>query len=195
MGDHHSLKRFVPTIGRTSAKGRSALDFIKCYRCRELKPKNAYGPSLANSFGLTSWCRECLAAYNRERNRAIKRGTWDRSHRTRHNNAETPRPAVIPTIVDVAWAAGFLEGEGTFTKTQGLLRIKVVQVNFEPLFRLQYLFGGHIYRRVRQHPRRPFGEWIVNGQLAKAVIEQVFGFLSKKRQSQARKAIGRQDET
>lgn len=55
----------------------------RCARCREFLPANAFGPNLRNRDGLHSYCRACVAAYNRawfaghpdvaERDRARKR--------------------------------------------------------------------------------------------------------------------------
>ncbi len=75
-----------------------------------------------------------------------------------------PLPAVQPKPLDVAWAAGFIEGEGTFVCSHGRgIRVKVVQVNREPLDKLQRLFGGKIYRQKTYGRWQRSFTWIVNG--------------------------------
>lgn len=63
------------------------------------------------------------------------------------------------TDTDIAWAAGFLDGEGCFTLTkqsgkthesQRALHISASQVRLEPLVKLEELFGG----KVKKHSRK-----------------------------------------
>lgn len=85
----------------------------------------------------------------------------------------TERPPARNTKYDhaasslaIAWAAGFLEGEGWFAyrdSRKGATshpRMGANQVNREPLERLQALFGGNIYHR-HQDPsvRRSWWGW------------------------------------
>ena len=53
----------------------------------------------------------------------------------------------VISVRNLAWAAGFLEGEAGFGR--GL--ISVGQVQRWPLEELQTMFGGRIYLRRRQH--------------------------------------------
>jgi hypothetical protein len=48
------------------------------------------------------------------------------------------------------WAAGFLEGEGSFTNNRGYSRIGAGQKEREPLERLQRLLGGTIHLNNRE---------------------------------------------
>lgn len=162
-----------------------------CLKCHLTKPDGEFGPSLVNRSGLTSWCRECLAAYNRERRLGIKTGTWNRKNRQRQVGLNTPRPTVIPVRTDLAWAAGFLEGEGSFTRTRGYVRVKAVQVNVEPLLRLQRLFGGNIYGQKVYGGRQPSFAWIVNAKMAQVVVHQIYEFLSLRRKSQVDAMMGK----
>ncbi len=83
-----------------------------------------------------------------------------------------------PSLLDVAWAAGFMEGEGFFCLTKRNKRkdggprstyrvIGANQVNPQPLHRMQEIFGGKIYLRRKPKPdsdgiqRRPFYGWQV----------------------------------
>ena len=74
------------------------------------------------------------------------------------------------TAEQIAWVAGFLEGEGYFElKKQGksapTMRIGAGQVNKEPLERLQILFGGRIHKRTQDPSvRRSWWGWELNGR-------------------------------
>src|SRR5439155_26696382 len=65
----------------------------------------------------------------------------------------SPSATISPTIRDLEWAAGFLEGEGAFgaygnPPRARYPRVSASQVNPAPLLRLQQIFGG----RIRQYP-------------------------------------------
>lgn len=98
----------------------------------------------------------------------------------------TPRAKVHPTVRDLAWAAGFLEGEGHFRKTENTQQVQATQVQREPLTRLQRIFGGKI---VRQHKKlRPnqnqCWEWKVCGARARGVMLTMLVFMSPRRKRQ-----------
>ena len=114
-----------------------------------------------------------------------------------------------PTIRDLAWAAGFLEGEGSFHGHPGIPRgsdrprrgsassVRAMQVNREPLDRLRELFGGHVSFRDRVQDRRRDGRkhsgaftWSVSGARARGVAMTLYPFLSRRRQEQARRVWG-----
>jgi enoyl reductase-like protein len=64
--------------------------------------------------------------------------------------------------VDVAWAAGFLDGEGHFGARSNGPALEAVQVKTDaPLRRLQRLFGGSITKRGGDHPAFV---WRLHGQ-------------------------------
>lgn len=97
-----------------------------------------------------------------------------------------------PTQRDLGWAAGFLEGEGSFTRPSGETEMVMAsQVQREPLERLLAMFGGKIstyappslgYRRIHR--------WFVNGARARGVLMTLFGLMSPRRQQQMRVALG-----
>lgn len=63
---------------------------------------------------------------------------------------------------DVAWAAGFFEGEGNISFGQcGGVKINVQQINKEPLDKLARLFGGVIRGPITpKNPKaRPYYSW------------------------------------
>jgi len=96
-----------------------------------------------------------------------------------------------PRIRDLAWAAGFLEGEGSFRLNGNSQRVSAVQVNLEPLFELVQLFGGIVQEnRLKDvRDRQPIGEWRVSGARARGVMFTLYPFLSAKRQRQIKKAL------
>lgn len=101
--------------------------------------------------------------------------------------------AVSPTLRDLAWAAGFLEGEGTFLKAGRTHTVAVHQVNIEPLERLQQLFGGSIslLRKKLKNPKHnDIYYWQTFGARARGVMMTLYSLLSQKRKAQIRKALG-----
>ena len=112
----------------------------------------------------------------------------------------TPCATTKPTVRDLAWAAGFLEGEGCFQAHRNRLmrgqqtidaRVNAVQKQREPLDRLQALFGG----KIRAMPMRTsFGtgsiwRWEVSGSRARGVAMTVFGMMSTRRKDQILRAL------
>ena len=129
-------------------------------------------------------------AYQRNRGRAIKAGTWF----PMYCRKTTPKAAISPTARDLEWAAGFLEGEGSFTMGKPGQRIgqrvMAVQVNPEPLLRLQRLFGGGFspIRRQRSEQQEAFA-WRVCGARARGVMMTLYLLLSQRRREQIRVAL------
>jgi len=73
---------------------------------------------------------------------------------------------------DIAWAAGFLDGEGCFYMQKNKQRgnyywtpsLTAEQADLRPLEKLQELFGGTIYTRPsRGENRRPTWAWRLGG--------------------------------
>lgn len=100
-----------------------------------------------------------------------------------------------PTLADLAWAAGFLEGEGHFagsySKTQ---TVRACQVQREPLERLQAVFGGNIPERkywnyAAAHNSQPIYRWSISGARARGVMMTLFTFMSPWRQQQILTAL------
>ena len=72
---------------------------------------------------------------------------------------------------EIAWVAGFLEGEGWFAyqgqRSGGRTRMRVGcgQVNREPLDRLRELFGGYLgFKKQRPEIRRSWWYWELSDQ-------------------------------
>ena len=97
-----------------------------------------------------------------------------------------------PTAKDLAWAAGFIEGEGTMDWDRGRGRIAANQVTREPLEWLLSMFGGHIYSRM---PTEGIGKkrvynWIATGPRARGIMFSLFSFLTERRREQIKSALG-----
>lgn len=112
--------------------------------------------------------------------------------RTMTEKSLVPKAVQRPTIRELAWAAGFLEGEGSFSHQPGHSEaIYCRQVNPEPIHKLQDLFGGVIAPRL---PGDRFGkqvqvEWHVTGARARGIMMTLYPFLSDKRKEQVKKAL------
>lgn len=100
--------------------------------------------------------------------------------------------------IDIAWAAGFLEGEGSFgrySRGNSCLRIRASQVELEPLERLQKLFGGHINSLPVRHPNgriekcQPISEWFLSGHRAAALMMTIYKFMSPRRQNKIKELL------
>jgi hypothetical protein len=98
-------------------------------------------------------------------------------------------------IADIHWAAGFIEGEGTFAgnkRTGGgsVFALTASQVQREPLERLQKVFGGSINRYQRKNKKhKPIYMWLTNGKRAASVMMTLYTLMSPWRQEQIRKAL------
>lgn len=103
---------------------------------------------------------------------------------------------------DLAWAAGFLEGEGSFrvgrsTKNKRIykvLDVSAVQVEREPLEKMLSIFPfGKIYgpyTHSGKGTRLPHYRFVANRfERAQAVIAAVWPWLSTKRKAQCKAAL------
>lgn len=85
-------------------------------------------------------------------------------------------------LTDIAWAAGFLEGEGHFSKVES--GVAVSQIEREPLDRLRSLFGGNIREIAEKRGHRAHHVWTLHGSNAAAAMMTVWAFMSAKRRTQ-----------
>jgi hypothetical protein len=85
--------------------------------------------------------------------------------------------------IDLGWVAGFLEGEGYFSKGSSI-SVQASQVQLEPLERLQKLLGGsiHKYSHKGKPTHNDFYKWGVHGMTAEEVMKLLFPLMSPKRQ-------------
>jgi hypothetical protein len=85
------------------------------------------------------------------------------------------------TEMDIVWAAGFWEGEGSIS----LRFVTASQVNKWPLERLLLMFGGTISVRASSRiNQRNCYQWFVCGQDARNFVALIYPYLSPRRQQQ-----------
>ncbi len=97
---------------------------------------------------------------------------------------------------DIAWAAGFIDGEGYIGinpyTSRGYqlysLALRANQVDPRPLQKLRLLFGGTVNRLKLYPNRRQAWEWRVTGPRAERALRQMFPYLTVK-QEQAQVAL------
>lgn len=106
-------------------------------------------------------------------------------------NKSTLKRTVEPSLRDIAWAAGFLEGEGSFqSKSKGhSIGVSAVQVNKEPVQRMLDLFGGSLKMYYKNPPDKPIWRWTANGARGRGIALTLYSFMSAKRQEQIRNAL------
>ena len=89
------------------------------------------------------------------------------------------------TETDIAWAAGFFDGEGCILpnynrKGKTILRVTVGQIYLPPLEHLKLLFGGYLETQPRKTPLQTYYRWVVEYRKAKAFLEAVKPYLRVK---------------
>lgn len=81
--------------------------------------------------------------------------------------------------VEVAWCAGFLDGEGCIALgAAGSARIDMDQVVRSPLEKFKQVFGGKIYRYQREHGM--VWRWTGRGELVGQVLQECLPHLTGK---------------
>jgi hypothetical protein len=102
---------------------------------------------------------------------------------TRHPRRTTPHAVEHPTTVDIGWAAGFFEGEGS-VGFQASPVAKVGQKDAWPLERLQRLFGGSF-------AKTSWGglQWSLHGSQARGFLLTIYSLLSPRRRAQVREVL------
>lgn len=99
----------------------------------------------------------------------------------------------MPTKSELAFAAGFIEGEGSF-HLQGKrgrrtnFVVSVSQVQREPLDRMKLWFGGSICRCEGQNRKNPkwsvYFRWQLTGERARVLVDELRKWLSPRRRAQ-----------
>jgi hypothetical protein len=112
----------------------------------------------------------------------------------------TPKAMVMPTMRDLAWAAGFLEGEGCFRASRTRYpngqcvyhaTVNGVQKEREPLEALLAFFGGRIHYSERYSGFGTGGtyRWEASGARARGVMMTLYPFMTARRKAQIRSAL------
>lgn len=92
---------------------------------------------------------------------------------------------------ELYWAAGFLEGEGSFGCYGRLNNYKVEcgQVQREPLERLQRIFGGGIHLKPAKGRHQAIYHWLAQGGRAASVAMTLWALMSPRRKEQIERAL------
>lgn len=137
---------------------------------------------------------------------ASRLGLSTRWRRCGFPRRDTLMATMHPNVGDLQWAAGFLEGEGSFCRYanrtgsdrgEGNQRVSASQKHRECLDRLSRLFGGRVNsieqkgHTVKGIPYGLIHHWQVNGALARGVMMTLFGLLSGWRQAQIKRALNK----
>lgn len=103
-----------------------------------------------------------------------------------------PTRTISPSLLDVAWAAGIFEGEGTVASSSDSQRIIVIQKDRWILDRLRERFGGSIYLKEQES----ICHWYLTGARARGFAYTIYTWLSPHRRQQVRrKLLGIVEET
>jgi hypothetical protein len=96
-------------------------------------------------------------------------------------------PIKIPRAVDIAWAAGFIEGDGHLYNRGAQDSVDVTQKQRWPLEQLTELFGGSIGLIHNQGvAKRTYNRWRLSGENARRFIEMIYPYLSPEKKAQCR---------
>lgn len=98
------------------------------------------------------------------------------------------------TTREIAWCAGFLEGEGCFSlhSKNGGIMVSALQVQKEPLDKLYRVLGGKMSFRERKNKNPKNSDvwaWWVTGPRAASIMMTLYPFLSLIRKEQIKKAL------
>lgn len=100
-------------------------------------------------------------------------------------------PVPDPNDPEFYWAAGFLEGEGSFifVKSDGSIRVTAGQKYREPLERLRRVIGGAIYGPGKAG----FYRWDCRGKFAEReqLMRRLYPLMSSRRQEQIDVALAK----
>jgi hypothetical protein len=103
-------------------------------------------------------------------------------------------PSEKPCALDIAWAAGVYEGEGTCAAprhSRPSLSVLIVQKDIWLLEKLKRLFGGSVYyRKSYALHLSPCSVWALTGPRARGFAYTIYTYLSPRRRVQLRKALG-----
>ena len=116
------------------------------------------------------------------------------THGSRRASSNVYCASESPSTQDLYWAAGFVNGEGTFAKPRGKYqspRVCVCQVEKEPVAKLQAMFGGSLQQRQPStNQRQPYWQWHITGPRARGVMMTLYALLSPAKQRDIQVSLG-----
>lgn len=95
------------------------------------------------------------------------------------------------TLKDLYWAAGFIEGEGSFYAYNGCPAVRVGQKDKQPLERLVSILGGKLITERRKYKGLPndIYIWQRNGKHAAAIMMTLYPLMSDRRKEKIVEAL------
>ena len=104
------------------------------------------------------------------------------------------------SLVDIAWTAGFLEGEGWFGSNNTSVVICASQVNPEPVIKLKELFRGSVMGpylppNCTNSKKQPYYKWTLCSSNAAALMMTIFPLLSAVRQRKVKIVLAKWRQT
>ena len=102
--------------------------------------------------------------------------------------------------IDIAWAAGFLEGEGCFRwtaplnqkgKAYGYAEIKASQNERDPLDKLVEIFGGKVRKEIKKEKSSQgyIYTWQVSADKCISIIGDIYKYMSIRRQNKMQEVM------
>ena len=117
------------------------------------------------------------------RHRSAPNGLGDVNHKNMGRMKLGLEATKSPSNMELAWAAGLFEGEGSCQRKGQSCSMHVGQKDHWVCDRFKEYFGGHI--GVGSMNGEPFYEWSASGARARGILMTLYSFLSPRRQSQA----------
>lgn len=92
------------------------------------------------------------------------------------------------STLEIAWAAGFIEGEGSFGYPSP--KVTAAQVQREPIDRLQRIFGGKISQRTtRGFSGKKIWIWALSSHRSVEVMMTIYVLMSPKRRGEIERTL------
>lgn len=105
-----------------------------------------------------------------------------------HKNKAGLEPTKMPTAIDIAWAAGIYEGEGSCPiggTDRRSFSVSVSQKDPEFLYKLRDWFGGGVkLYNVGKEGRHTIYHWVVCGDNGRLFLASIYPFLTSRRRAQ-----------
>ncbi len=88
-----------------------------------------------------------------------------------------------PILTNVAYYAGYIDGEGCFDTSNNSPRIRVNNTYPKVLYELKKFYGGTVrYRTPTSATSRPYFVWRIQGKLALEACRSLIPFLREKKE-------------
>lgn len=173
---------------KTGARPRpvAPAGMARCARCEQIKPKDRFCRDDGNRSGCASWCKACFTHWqyheNPERRKRILEqcAAWDKQHRRHPRVLQFTAPGDKPSAIDLAWIAGFVDAEGSFSYGAVTPTFTIYNNERAPLDFIASKLGGS----VKASKARPdqFALTMTNKPLQKAACEAIEQYLVIKKE-------------